>query len=516
MTQSFDIEQSLTPLRRAMTVRHVVRWTIAGTGIGAFVAVLALGGLRVRGGGPTIEAWLCLAAPIAAGLLALARRPSLRDAARRADAHFRLHDRLTTALEFQGSDEPLVLLQRRQTAEAVSGTVLRSAAGAWVVRREAAAAILALLVASALVVVPAPSASHASPAGSAELARIRHLASEEIPALARALPQNNGAALKQAHNVLAHLQAQLRKARTKAQALRAISIAEQRLARITAGLRPVDQPSAATLARALGNYIPEHRGPANLQAAKALSSVARNLTHAGSSQRARIARDLLKAANAMHDARTRSLLRKAASAVGYGDKRRAQAALRKAARRLQSSSTVHKAQSKLSNTQRGLESAKYNLTPSHNGKLQGAALGNEKSKYSHEKANSAAPTGQNVGNKRIINRNSAASGLNGKRNLSESGQPSDSGGYSVGKQQDAAGSAAPKRFGVVYLQGKLSAGSYNTQIGPSGQVRRMSQAEYQRYINRYARSAENAVSRSSLPPSLQNYVRRYFVVLSHP
>jgi hypothetical protein len=499
-----------------MAARRLVRWTVAGAGLGALAAAVVLAGLRVHGNAPAAQVFACLAFPVGAAILALVRRPSLEDAARRADAHFGLDDRLTTALEYRASTEPLVVRQRNQTAAAVAGKSLRAGAGSWVAPRELAGAFVALLAAVILVAVPAPSASHASATSSAELARIRKLAAQEIPALARSLPPSNVRASQEAHQVLAHLQAELKRARTKADALRAISVAERRLARIAASIKPVDQSSASALAKTLSSYIPESRGPASLKAARALTNISRRLRHATPAQKARMASDLLKAANAAHDARTRSLLRKAASAVGYGDKRRAQSTLRKASRSLRQSSSARKVQGSLSKTARKLDSAKYNLSPSRLGKLQGAALSTDQSKVRHDSANGAAPSrGSNL-NRRIVNRNSAASGLNGKRNVSESGQPSDSGGYSLGKQQDAAGNGSPKRFGVVYLQGKLSKGTYNVQTGPNGQVQHLSPSQYRLVLAQYARSAEGAVSRTALPPSLRTYVRRYFVVLTHP
>lgn len=516
MTDGFDVERTLAPLRRAMTVRKLVRWTVAGAGLGALSAAFALATLRARGASPAAPVFLCALVPVLAAVLSLILRPGLDAAARRADTHFELNDRLTTALEFRTSTEPLVLLQRSQTGAVVAGKRLRSGAGTWIAPRELAAAVLAIAVASALFAAPTPPASHASPASGAELARIRHLASEQIPAMTRDLPRGDVKAMRQARHVLARLRRQLRAARTRAQALRAISLAQQQLAHIAARIQPVDRSSAAALAHTLGRYVPEHRGPPNLQAAKALSSIARNLQRANASQKSRIARDLLKAANAARDARTRSLLHKAASALGQGDKRHAQSALRKAAQRLRSGSSARKARSGLAKTQKGLDAAKYNLTASHNGKLQGASLGNEKSKYSHERANSAAPSRRTTSNRRVISRAGKASALNGKRNLAESGQPSDSGGYSLGQQQDASGNGKPRRFGVVYLKGKLTQGTYNVQEGPTGQVQRQVSSSYQHVVARYARSAQEAVDRASLPPSLQTYVRRYFVVLTHP
>lgn len=516
MTDSFDVAHALVPLRRAMTLRQLVRWSVAGAGVGALAAVAALLMLRVNGMTPAGAVGACALAPVIGGVLALVLRPSLAAAARRADTHFDLNDRLTTALEFRASTEPLVLLQRRQTARAISGRSLRGAAGPWVAPRELAAAALAVALAFALFLAPTPSPSRAAPAGAAELARIRHLASEQIPAMTRALPHSNARAMRQARHVLAQLRHQLGRANTKAQALRAISIAQQRLARIAAGLKTANPASAATLAHTLNRYIPEHRGPPNLRAAKALSSIARNLQHAGSAQKARIARDLLKAANAARDARTRSLLHKAASALGHGDKQKARSALRKAANRLHSGSSARKARSGLARTRKALDSAKYRLTPSKNGKLQGASLGNEQTKFSHEPKNSRASSKPNTGNGRIIGRNGPVSGLDGKHDRADSGQPIDSGSQGRFKQQGASEKGKPQGFGLVYLQGKLSKGTYNVQIGPSGQVQRVGPSRYQHVIAEYARSAELAVNKASLPPSLQTYVRRYFVVLTHP
>lgn len=517
MTGDFDVREALIPVRRAMMLRRVLRWSVAGLALGAGIAAAALLVLRVHGGTVMAAPLLLLAViPVAGALLALVLRPDFEEAARRTDRHFGLQDRLTTALEFRASNEPLMLLQRRQAGAAISGQKLRSGAGPWISRREVGAAALAFVFAAGLFLAPAPSTSHATRASAAELARIRKLAAQEIPAIERKLPRQNLAAMKQARQVLARLQFQLRHAQTKTAALRSISEAQRALQRIRSHLKPVDPSSAQTLARQLGSYIPEHRGPADLRAAKALTSIAKKLNRATPHQRARMAQDLLKAANATRDRTTRSLLHKAASAVGYGDRKRAQSALKKASSRLRRSTTARKARSGLSRSGNGLDMAKYQLSPSRIGKLQGASLGNEQTKFNHEPGNALSPSQQGAANRPIVNRNLNASGLNNKRNLAESGEASDSGGFSQGKQQEVSGHGHAKRFGVVYLPGKLSKGTYSVQLGPNGKVAHLSPAAYQRILARYARSTAAAVGHTSLPPDLQTYVRRYFVVLSHP
>jgi hypothetical protein len=515
MSDEFDIERLLLPVRRAMTLRQVVRWTVAGTALGAILAAVALVALRAHGSGPVAPVLACVALPVAAAILSLVFRPSLTDAARRADVHFGLHDRLTTALEFRTSNEPLIVRQRRQAVEATGGKRLPAAAGRWVARRELAAAVVALALACGLFVAPAPTPSQASSTSATELARIRRLASQEIPALTRQLPQKNLAAARQAHRVLARLEAQLRHARTKAQALRAISLAQQQLAHIRAGLKPVDRSTAAAIARGLHSYIPEAKGPPALQAARALSSISKKLNHASSAQKQKISRDLLKAANAARDKKTRSLLRKAASAVGYGEKHRAQKALKQAARRVHPTSGTHNLGSQLGTASKQLDAAKYHLSPSHLGKLQGAPFSPGKSKYSHERANSLSSTNQSPRARRIVGSH-GAQGLNGKRRTGDSGQPGDSGGHSLGKQLDSSGHGKVKRFGVQYLKGKLTQGTYQVQLGPNGRAQKLGASRYQHVVARYAQTAEDALSRTSLPPSLHTYVRRYFVVLSHP
>jgi hypothetical protein len=229
-----------------------------------------------------------------------------------------------------------------------------------------------------------------------------------------------------------------------------------------------------------------------------------------------MAQDLLKAANAARDARTRSLLHKAASALGHGDKQRAQSALRKAAKRLRSGSSSRKARSGLTKTQKALDSAKYRLTPTRNGKLQGGSLVNPEAKYSHEPKNSAAPSKGTTSNRRNVSPQGPASGLDAKHDRADSGQPIDSGSQGRFKQQNGSGKGKPAGFGLVYLQGRLSKGTFNVEVGPNGEVRRVAASRYQHVVAQYAHSAEVAAGKASLPPSLQTYVRRYFVVLTHP
>lgn len=513
MSDDFSIEQALAPVRRAMAARRLLRWTVVGAGAGAAVAATFLAGLRAHGSGPVAAVVLCLAFPSGAALLSLLFRPSLADAARRADVHFGLQDRLTTALEYHSSDEPLMALQRQQTAAATRDKPLASSAGSWLVRRELLGTVLALLVACGLLLAPSPSSSQASPPTNAEIARIRHLASSQIPSLSRNLPRSNSAAGRKAQLVLKRLQNQLRQVRTRAQALRALSVAQQKLARIRDAIKPIDQSSISALAHVLKNYVPEYHGPARLRAARALSTMAKSLNHAGKMLKARVQRDLQKAANVTRDAKTRRLLRKASTAVGHGDKRQAQKSLKQAANQLAKSQAQRQARSGLNRTSSGLGNVKYKLTGGI-GKLQGVLHLQRKSKYSHEQANALSPTRKAP--KGRLSGSKLASGLNGKRTSGDSGHSSDVGGHSLGKQAQVAGNGKPRRFGQVYLKGKLTQGTYNVQVGPTGQVKRLTPSGYRRIVARYASTAEDALNRTTLPSSLRTYVRRYFVVLSHP
>jgi hypothetical protein len=70
-------------------------------------------------------------------------------------------------------------------------------------------------------------------------------------------------------------------------------------------------------------------------------------------------------------------------------------------------------------------------------------------------------------------------------------------------------------FVTVFLPGKSGRGPELTQNGPNAPVRPGHLVPYTQVIARYSQAAHLELDRAALPPSLESYVRRYFIDVSH-
>ncbi|HEY8686316.1 MAG TPA: hypothetical protein VIO57_11980, partial [Chloroflexota bacterium] len=103
---TFTVVDALQPVRRRLGLAQVRVWAVRGLGIGAAAALILLG--TAHAGALPWEPWpLGLAAMVLGTLVGSAfgarRWPDSHTAARAADRHFALQDRLTTALEYSAS-----------------------------------------------------------------------------------------------------------------------------------------------------------------------------------------------------------------------------------------------------------------------------------------------------------------------------------------------------------------------------------------------------------------------------
>jgi len=66
----------------------------------------------------------------------------------------------------------------------------------------------------------------------------------------------------------------------------------------------------------------------------------------------------------------------------------------------------------------------------------------------------------------------------------------------------------------VYVPGKLRSGPHSVTAGPNGAPLPGTSIPYRQVLVRYEQSARAALDHGSLPPTLQQYVRRYFTSIS--
>jgi hypothetical protein len=540
-------------VRRRLGLARIQRWGVRGLGAGAVLIALTL--IAGQLGLPEIGLGLALAI-LAAGALSgsvlgrLLRWPDQVEAARLVDIHFRLDDRITTALEFRTSEEPLQALQRRETVDRIEGLKLKDSVRGQVGRRDPALAGVAIIAALALSFVgtaASPSASALSDT-SLDKQRINQAATTTIPSLLRhfeqglAPQQRATPGLRELNFALTRLQRDLLHAPTRAAALRAISAAQQLIQQATG--RRLDTSS---LLRALKPYTtPTGRAQASGQnggasaASAALSRLASGLNHLSASQRAKLARSLSKAQGAASDSRLKSALQQASSSLSRGDTRAAARALQKAAGTLKSAAANESAASRLASASNSLDSLKNSVSgmsqdngtqpqsqqtgsqrtssskPGANGNegiVQPNGLGHQRTL--HPGAGKASSSGQdkiqgraNGSDALIIRRQggSSTSSVTGPGNKTAGGTGSGGGGSS--------GSQSSLRYVTVFIPGKAGPG-IDTTVQTSGSALPGGRlVPYQVVIARYSRAAHVALDQLALPPSLQSYVREYFSSVS--
>jgi len=89
-------------------------------------------------------------------------------------------------------------------------------------------------------------------------------------------------------------------------------------------------------------------------------------------------------------------------------------------------------------------------------------------------------------------------------------------GSAAGGGTSRASHGRGNRNAEVYVPGLVLKAGRLLPYELRGVPKRVPAVPFQRVIARYQRSARASLDRSPLPPSLQEYVRRYFTALSHP
>jgi hypothetical protein len=483
---------------------------VLGTGDGRFVAVL-----------------VCLAGAVTAAVLALLHWPSTLDAARAVDRHFRLKDRVTTAVEFEGSSEPLVVLQRRQVGKLVRALPLRESARFLVPRRELAALGAAALLIAVGLALPArptvtPVVAHQVPSLTdaqrrAAAAQVRSIAREFTAGLPAG--QRRSTVARKVLSIMSRLEARLKEADSPEQALRDTSEAQLRLQRIMSSLHPVTRGTGNRLKRALSHRLtPRERARllggrrhAGKSASTALQHLATRSAKMTAKQRLDVARALQAAANRMPNDSVRSDLQKAAGALGHNDLSTAQQALRHAADRLDNSDSQRVTKTKVDKSRKGLDAVKRSINRASR-KLPHGRTGNGQNPPPNG-ARSAMQGGSERGNSSPGNGPASDGGRHQNASQLAGRQGDDAANNGGGKNH--AGTDGAGRYAVVYVPGRVRKGGRPLPYELHGSPKRVPAVPYRRVIAQYQRSARVSLDRAPLPPSMQEYVRRYFTALSH-
>lgn len=547
--EAFDPAGVLAPLRRSIGLRQLGQGAVRGLAVGGAAGLLPLVVNHAHQIPlATGTALLALAAGLLVGLLWAVRRwPSDLDAARAADRHFELHDRLTTALELRAARTPLAALQRSDAARRIAGLSLKESSPRRFSWREGTAAFVVLILGAVLLAVSPPAPRFARAAPSSDATRI-HRAAVAVPSLIHRLEHNltpaqrRNVAARRLQQVLKRLQRQLRHASTRAAALRAISATQQQLHRIASTLHPISPHATSQLNRVLGpsRATPHSTNSSNhaaAQAAAALSRLARSLSHLNTSQRRALARRLAQAANAVSDKTLRAALQQTASSLAYNDPQTASASLQRAAGALAQSAGSQAAQSQVNAAAAQLDGLKGQVsgidapggtgaagagTPGGQGSGAGSSKGVGKASGSGQGAGTGTGQGKGSGRGSGAGKGNGAGQGRGTGQGKGSGQGSGSGsgsggtgGHGAGGGRGGSGPRGQGKYTTVYAPQHQGKGPQTVQTGPNGQPLPGSFVPYQQVIQRYAASAHQALSQSPLPPSLQGYVRRYFSTISH-
>lgn len=557
----FDPAATVAPVRRRLGAGLAVRWLLRGCAAAALtVAVLVAIGHVVPwpdgdplGGATRWAAALAAAILAVAILLALRGWPSVEAAVRHADLALDLKDRLTTAHEFAGREGELVELQRQEARERLHEVDLRRAVRFRLPGREIAAAALATLIAVGAALAPDPQASaqsdrarqqavahHAAVRTAASLRAIQQRAAQlakQQPASARRL------STRQIEDLLRQLQSQLLKARTPAQALKALAGAQQQLRQLETQSAQAQRQLAA-LAQALANSPAQQLAralasgdPAATQ--RAMGALQKSLAGMSRSRRQALARALEQAANRAQG-RVGEQLRQAAQSLAHDDVNAARQSLGAAAQQLaaaqrqaQAGPPSMQALSDIQEIKQGVANGVTQSSPAPGAAKsagtgrQGSAAGAGRGKPGSSQSGSSAGSRGRHGSGRAGGQPSSGSG-NGKATgagqvpggagaqAPGSGQAgagatgTGSGGHGSGGGHSGAGAGSAGRYRNVFLPGQRHGGPSTTTTGPLGAAVPVQSQAFRQVLPGYAGAAESSLGRTALPPALQAAVKRYF------
>jgi len=533
----FDVNVALSPARRALGLaacaRLIVRGLICGAVVAAVLVALHHVGFVVNS--PAAPVAALIIGPVIGACFAIARWPSTSDAARAADRHFGLGDRMTTALEFHHSHEAFYMLQRVDAAHSVRGLPLgRVAQGRFGGKREGGLAALSLgaLLAAALVGPPSAHGSNKGASYSADQQTGRQTALQ-IPAIVHTLQRHLSASDRRDPSI-ARLTAELNQLRQKllrsgslGQTLRSISVTQQQLQQLGASLHPVKPAAVAQLNQSLARYLSQHgaapsrNGTNPAGTARSLSRLAALLAHMKYAQRLALAHALERSANKTSDSRLKNSLRRAAKALARKDTSSASEHLKHAAAVLNQSAHDRHTKAQIRSASHQLDKAKSSASSYHR-KLSARptpGIPNQQNRTSAQRLTNGKKATTDPSSKK-----KDRSGLRAKVFRSANGQVSGRAERIIahgrknatqGGLNDSRGAAKRNvtRAGSL-IHGHEGPGTRLLENGPRGGAAHRSQTQYHQLFVQYMQSARTALDRGSLPPAVKVYVQRYFTKIS--
>lgn len=577
---AFAVLDALQPVRRRLGLARVRSWTVRGVGAGAVPALLLVGLSHVTtlpaGTVVAVDGAVLLLGALAGAAVGVWQWPDAGAAARAADHHFALQDRLITALEYRASSATFPGLQRDETRRRVAGLPLARSGALPLDRWETALAGVLVAALVAALVVGGASHGGTSSAGTAEQRQLHRVTASRVHQITRQVGSGlspavrNNPTLRKLQLALERLRRRLENTATRAAALRAISATQARLQHLTATLHPISRSAVAQLNSALsGAMTARQRAAATAgdrqaltAAAQTLQRLAAKLNHMNAAQRAQLARQLAQAANATNDGGLQSQLRQAASSLGYNDPQSAAQALQSAASALAQTPAQRAAQARLAaagsrldqlkNAVSGLQPGTGERTASGSAGrgATSAGGGNGRARSTgagHGKGSAGAGSGQGSGSsgKSGAGKGAGAGTGAGKGSGKDAGAGAGTGtGTGTGQGSGSAGSspnagsgsgsgqgapgahgagggrggAGPKgqgKYATVYVPYRQGKGPNVSESGPNGAPQSGPIVPYQQVVGTYGQTAHQALDRANLPPELRSYVRKYFSTVSH-
>lgn len=558
---TFTVVEALEPVRRRLGRAQIQTWALHGLAVGAAVALILLGAAHA-GALPWEPLPLGLAAMVLGMLTGAAfgvrRWPDSHTAARVADRHFALQDRLTTALEYHSSTEPFPGLQRDEAGRRVAGLSLETSGRISPAWREIGLTGVLMLAFVALLFIGGTSPGHARTIAAGEQRQVQRVTATRVRQITHRAGQGltpatrNNPALRKLQLALERLRRQLEHTGTRVGALRAISATQVKLHQLTAALHPISKSAVAQLNHSLAHAMSAQQRAAAASgdrktlaaAVQTLRKLAATLNHMNAAQQAQLARSLARAANATGDSHLQASLRQAASSLGYNDPQSAAKSLQAAASALAQTPSQRAAQARAAAANSQLDSLKNavsGVSPSSGERIAAGSRASGSSspgRGSGKSGSTSSGTSQGFGKGTGGKGGGAAKGGGaGSGQASGSGQGKGAqgagkgsgagtgsgtrsgrgapGGPGAGGGHGGAGHTGQGRYTTVYVPYKQGKGPNTIQSGPTGAPQSGPIVPYQQVVGAYGQTAHQALDRANLPPSLRSYVRKYFSAVSH-
>ena len=482
---------ALRPWRRKLTIQQVLGWGRAGLLTGLILASILLLVSRLVPWATALY-WAIGAAStglLCALALALWLRPSLAGTARIVDRRLALHDRLSTAWEFQHQESTLATLQRR---DALIQLGKQAPTRSISLRPRRSFLIIAGIVIIAFVLLltlPNPMTAVLQQQAAFQARINKQIAAIErlrntIDHQTTTSPEER----KQIDQILKSLEAQLSNAKNETQAQQALAQAQAKLSQLSnlqntnkilanAAASSALQNSSNAALQALGQALANGDSKA---LASALKNLASQISKLSPAQRAQLAQQLEQAAGqASQDPTLSSALHDLAKAVASGNSSDINAATQEVENAASQTASATANQGSIDQASQSLQQAQDSLAQSGDGTNPGQARQGQ---------------GQGQGQQ------GQGQGQQGQ------GHGGSGGGNNNGNKQG--------NGEQVYVPGQIGSGSSSqTNGGNNGIVQPGQSVPFSQVIQEYTAMAHDAIDNSGIPLDLKDLVHGYFDTL---